>query len=719
MSTSLPVPDLDEDDDLPLAPPFYPKALVCFVISSLCLTWLISLPKSHAESHSALAPVAAKPISKEIPAAEPEKPAAPPRELSENDYELVEIELIHALVQEDTAMDLKRAANELKPYSLSTNTAVREAALHEIAAVQAAYDKAALQSIADIDTHAHAMAAREDFAGALDLLQRALKALPPDASLSGQGADKKLKELIAEFETKRAAVRDAALGGLEADLQKKDPAADARLEKALAHPDAAVRDEAKAIQRRVADVNDKALAAHRASERNAREEWLRFFKRFGGTIADGDFSGANELIETPPFEAILKGGVSDPEKVLKRCARDISAIQNVYEEALKDAKGLRKQVSFHLRRGGQAAGTLIGTNGRLLRIYPGKGAEIVIKIIVLTSEGVKAILDSGIKYKPDIALALAALEAYENPNDAESIISAAYEKAREPLPLHWAERFKIEKLLVKIQTAEEKLQALKKAVASDNGDEIKAALTDAKAVIATLNELGARGEEDRAMLNNAERTSAKKQLETVTLQNGKSPEPTYRGINTDQITDYRESLRRTDVGVGYGLKLGAAGGLQRVLIKFDGLEAAVGNGRVRKATLMLYQIDSPKFEGAAIGLFRVKRPWVPDSGSWMSYDGQKDHDWAIPGASGEADIEPKEDSKVVLDRKTNQWRAWDVTKYVQDVLGGKAQNNGMLFKIVNGEPEYHVRLYPESDLDRGKDTNLRPKLVLEIGRDAD
>jgi len=98
---------------------------------------------------------------------------------------------------------------------------------------------------------------------------------------------------------------------------------------------------------------------------------------------------------------------------------------------------------------------------------------------------------------------------------------------------------------------------------------------------------------------------------------------------------------------------------------------------------------------------------------------QKDHDWAIPGASGEADIEPKEDSKVVLDKKTNQWRSWDVTKYVQDVLAGKTQNHGLWLKIVNGEPEFHARFYPESDLDKGKDSNLRPKLSLEVGRDTD
>ena len=716
---------LPASDALPRAKPFYPKALVCLIVSTLCLAWLVSLELQSARHASILAApqndVAPDSKPAELVAVKPAetKPAAPPRDLSDADFSIVEIETIHTLVQEENTLDLKKAAGMLRAYTYSTNTAVREAAVREMSFLLAAHDKVALKSIADTIAPAQALADKKDFPGALDLLQKTLKNLPDDAAWSGQGSDKKLKDLIADYEKKRAAERDAALAGLEGALHKKDPAAPARLDQALAHADPAVRDEAKAIQQRAIEENDKALIERRALDRTARDEWVRFFKRFGGTIAEGDFTSASELIEQPPFEAILKGGVADPDKVLKRCADDIKVIQNLYEEALKDAKGVRRQVSFHLRKGGQAAGTLVGTNGHLLRINPGKGAEIGIKITDLTSEGIKAIMDSGIKNKPAMMLALATLEAYENPNDATSIIETAYEKAREPLPLHWAERFRIEKLIQKITAAEEKLALLKKAVATENADEIKAALTAAKPVVAELNELGALGDENRELLARAELTTAKKALATVLLQNGKSPEANYRGINSDQISDYRDSLRRTDVGVGYGLKLGAAGGLQRVLIKFDGLEVAVGNGRVRRATLQLYQIDSPKFDGASIGLFRVKRPWIPDSGSWMSYDGQKDHDWTIPGASGEADIEPREDAKVLLGNKANQWLSWDVTKFVQDVLGGKAQNNGLLLKVVNGEPEFHVRLYPETDLDKGKDANLRPKLILDVGRDIE
>ena len=721
---AVPPPSSTALEPTALAKPFYPKALVCLIISTLCLAWLVSL-QIQSERHASIviAPqnelhTAKVPEAVETKAA-PDPLAASTRPITESEYAIAELEIVHQLIQSDNSLDLKKAANVLRTYTYSTNAAVREVGNREMAQVTAEHDKVALKSIGEAAAPAQALADKKDFGGAIELLQTTLKSLPPDATATGQAAETKLKDMIAEFQRRRVIEHDAALAGLEDALRQKTANSAARLELALAHADSTVRDEAKAIQQRRADESDKALQSKRSLDRTAREEWVRFFKRFGATVADGDFTGASDLIEQPPFEAILKGGVSDPDKVLRECADDIKAIQNVYEEALKDVKGVRRQVSFHLRKGGQASGVLIGANGHLLRVVPAKGAEIGVKITDLTSDGIKSIMESSVKNKPKITVALAALDAYENPNDAEATIATAYEKTREPLPLHWAERFRVEKLTQKLNLAEEKLNQLKKAVNSENADDMKAALTAAKAVIAELNENGALSDDNRELLAKAENATSKKALATVLLQNGKSPDTGYRGINTDQISDYRDSMRRTDVGVGYGLRLGASGGLQRVLIKFDGLDVAVGNGRVRKATLQLYQITSPKFEGASIGLFRVKRPWLPDSGSWVSYDGQKDHDWTIPGAAGEADIEPREDAKVLLGNKANQWLSWDVTKYVQDVLAGKSQNNGLLLKVVNGEPEFHVRLYPETDLDREKDSNLRPKLILDVGRDVE
>lgn len=703
--------------------PFALKALTCFIVSLLCLAWLTSLQWQRAQQArqeltrpklAALTGAAAQPI-KLVEA--PQTPSARP--LGESDFALAEVEAIHLLLVTGNAIESKSAANALRPYTFSTNSAVRDAARREFEVVARDRDKTLLAAIAASIESAKEQAGKKNFAAAISTLQDALKNMPDDAGLSNETPEGVLRSLIEDYTHQRQQSRDAAFKGLDDGLRRKDPAARTRLEAALADSDPLVVEDAKKLQDKIIDELDSAAGKARNVERAAREQWVRFFKRFGGTVAEGDFSGASEICEQPPFEEILKGGVSDPNKVLRLCSADVQAIQMLYDEALADAKGLRRTVSFHLRKGGQASGTLMGVNGKLLRINPGKGAEMGIKITDLPSDGLKALLDSGIKKKVPIRLALAALEAYENPNEAESIISTAYQKEGQALPLHWSERFRVEKLNAKVKDAEGRLAVLKKAIDAGNGDEVKAALEQSKAIAAELREMGALGDETRKLLALAEVVAAKKQLSSVTLQNGISPDATYKGINSDQISEYRESSRRTDVGVGYGLKLGAAGGLQRALIKFEGLEAIVGNGRVRKAFLELYQIASPASDGASVGAFRVKRAWIPDSGSWMAYDNQKNHDWAIPGASGAEDIEAREDVNVTLDKKTSVWRRLDVTKYIQDVLAGKAQNNGLLLKIVNGEPDYHVRFYPETDLDRAKEKALRPKLVLELAHDAE
>jgi hypothetical protein len=202
----------------------------------------------------------------------------------------------------------------------------------------------------------------------------------------------------------------------------------------------------------------------------------------------------------------------------------------------------------------------------------------------------------------------------------------------------------------------------------------------------------------------------------VVLQNNVSPSSDYVGIITDQIGDYKDIQHQRNVGVQYGLKVGAAGGLQRVLIRFEGLEAAMQKAKIKKATLELYQIESQEsgYKGASVCIYRLKRPWVPDAGSWLCYDELKKLPWGLPGADGDADIEAKDDARVTLDSKYDQWRSFDVTEYVRDVLTGKRQNYGFLMRVINDEPSHQVRFYPEKDLDAKKDKSLRPRLILEV-----
>jgi hypothetical protein len=232
--------------------------------------------------------------------------------------------------------------------------------------------------------------------------------------------------------------------------------------------------------------------------------------------------------------------------------------------------------------------------------------------------------------------------------------------------------------------------------------------------VAALEEFEPISDARKKVIANAEKIVGKAARQRVVLQNGLTPTPDFAGIATDQISQYKDSARKTDIGVQFGLKVGSSGGVHRVLLKFEGLEAAVGKGKLKKATLELYQIESPQSANSVLALFRLKRPWVPDSGTWISYDGAKNLDWAIPGASGEADISASEDAKVLIDKLRNQWRSFDVTQYAQDVLSGKQANFGFLLKVINGEPDHQVRFVPETDTDIGKDKSLRPRLILEL-----
>jgi hypothetical protein len=306
------------------------------------------------------------------------------------------------------------------------------------------------------------------------------------------------------------------------------------------------------------------------------------------------------------------------------------------------------------------------------------------------------------------------MSAHETPADAQRILEKAYGILKQPVPAHWGERFALDAVKRASDEARGKFDALVEATKSGDEAKVKPALDAALAAAAAIEMLGPLTPAQRDTLAAAEKVLRTAKAGRIVLQNGVSPAPEYNGLTTDQISQYRESANKTDVGVQYGLKLGAAGGLQRVLLRADGLEAALGKARVKRATLELYQIESPQSAGAVLGVFRLKRAWAQNAGTWMHFDSAKAAPWALPGASADADAEPKEDTALTLDAQKNVWRSWDVTAYVQDVLTGKAQNFGLLLRVTNGEPDYHVRFYPETDLERTRDEKLRPRLVLEV-----
>ncbi|MCY3020577.1 MAG: DNRLRE domain-containing protein, partial [Planctomycetota bacterium] len=562
------------------------------------------------------------------------------------------------------------------------------------------------------------LADEQDYPAATQTLLHALQSLPPEAPWAAQGAAK-LRALVDSLANRRVDEKAKVLAEFEKGW-RQNSAANAppspRLTALLAHRDPLFRQEITALQARLEEEGRARQAQRQQQESALRTAWLDFFARFTSSVAEGDLDAAEKLCKPGAWDPVLKGGVADPQAVLNGCAADIAAIRKLQDLALNVARESKRSVSFSMRRG-RVEGTLDGVEGRTLQIALGGGARVGVKIEQMTAGGFTTILDQKVLAAANLQQAIWALSACENPADAASFLPKAYANARLPLPLHWQERLRLEKFRKLNEEAVKLLRELDAASLNGDPEKVKAALEAVRPVLTALEEFGPLDEARRGSLNQAAKLVGKAVSARVVLQTGALPTADYTGLTTDQISQYRESMQRTDVGVQYGLKVGAAGGVQRVLLKFDGLEAALGKARVKRATLDLYQIDSPQAVNAVVGLFRLKRPWVPDSGTWMSYDNAKNGNWSLPGASADADAESKEDAKVTLDNRKNVWRSWDVTAYVQDVLAGKAQNYGFLLRVVNGEPDYHVRFYPETDLEALKDKALRPRLVLEVEQD--
>ena len=644
---------------------------------------------------------------------------------------LAKIELLAALSQQEPAREapemegqtdrtvspfisIRHAVSRLKPYGLSDNETVRHAAESALAPLFLRLDAQARGAARTAAEVAENLASDERFSEAADVLRNALQALPQDTPWSHREGAPRLKAVLEKLAAQSEQACATSFAGIEEGLKRGEPLAKKRLTALLAHPEASFRKAAEGMQARLRDEKTKEVVSRLKGNAEARAAWLEFFQKFDAAIESGDFDAANDLCHPVSTSRLLSGGVLEPRKVLDGCGADIAAIQKLYEEALEKARNSKQSVELSMRRG-HVTGHLDGVAGRQIQVAVAGGGKVGVKVETLTAEGLRSILGQE-------GAALCTLNAYEKTAQAQVILFKC-SATNGDIPWHWAQRFRLEKFNSVNDDAEHKLQALNEALRAGAADAIKDALEAARPLLAEYETFEPLNDERKKIVSDAEAIAGHAARQRLVLQNGATvparasegvAEITYGGLNTDQISEYRDAARSTDVGVKRGLKLGASGGLQRVLVHFEGLEAAISNSRVRRATLEFYQVDSPQSAGAVIGLFRLKKPWVPDSGTWISYDSGKKSDWAIPGASGDGDVESKEDSKVSIDKQKNLWRAWDVTKYVQDVLDGKAQNHGLLLRVMNGEPEYHVRLYPETDMESLKDKSLRPRLILEV-----
>lgn len=645
------------------------------------------------------------------------KPAAP-SPLSNSVVRLAEIEVIAALAKEDPNFDAQNAASRLKHYLLSSDVAVKDAALTALGPVLAQLDARARNTARVAAEKAAELADAGRYVPAAKLLEDEFAALSPESPWVVERGRPQIRQLRDQIMKRRADALAEAFRGLEGRLMVQDADAQASVKQLLTHPDEEFAKTAADLQQRVTETLAAKTLEQRRTEAAGRQAWADFFSKFQAAMSSGDLDAAAKLCTPPAADSALhKGGVASLNDVLTACADDIAGIKALLEAALEKAsKSEPFAVELPLRKG-RVEGMLSGVQGRQLKVIMTGGADVGVKLDQLTAAALSSILSLKELSEKKLMPALWSLTAYENPGASAAYLKRSYDAAKLPLPAHWREYFRIEEYSRLSADVERHCALIKQALDTNNPEKVKDALTVARAQIAALAAIEPLSDERAKLLAGAEALVGKSVRAKVVLQNGNLPTPQYTGQASDQITDYRDSARRTDVGVQWGLKVGASGGLQRVLLRFEGLEAALGKARVISATLEMYQIDSPQAAGAIVGLFRIKRRWVPDGGSWICFDTAKGHEWAVPGAYGEADIEPKEDARVTFDKKKNEWRSWDVTKYVQDVLTGKAQNYGFVMRVINGEPDYHVRLYPESDIETIRDKALRPRLVIDVERE--
>ena len=435
---------------------------------------------------------------------------------------------------------------------------------------------------------------------------------------------------------------------------------------------------------------------------------MEFYDGFDRCVAKLDLDAAAELARRLDPAA---AGMTEAEA--RAFEEDARSVRSVYEElaaALRARKG--SEVTVYAANA-PITGVIASCEGDDLVLSRDR-AVFSVRLSKMKVSELRGLLGHKRRARAMYVLGAARGEIAET---EEALGAAAAEAGDAPWP-HLASRLKFRK-------EQEFLRGLPARIASiellvkDGGFEKAAA--ELAAVAASLLDVPQDALPDtmRAQIAELDKKLRKIERSKIVLQNGVSPEG-FDGIKTDQISARREDLDIADRGSAWGLKIGSFDDLKRVLIGFEGLEKIIGKDtRVRRATLDLYQTDNSAAEGAVAGLFRLKRRWAPDSGTWLYCDRSEKIRWQIPGASGATDASREPESVVTFDDKRDVWRSWDVTSYVRDVIEGRAPNNGLLLRIVADEPKYHIRFYPEKDLLTRPDPKLRPRLLLEVEKIAD
>ena len=190
------------------------------------------------------------------------------------------------------------------------------------------------------------------------------------------------------------------------------------------------------------------------------------------------------------------------------------------------------------------------------------------------------------------------------------------------LPAHWAERLKLENFKKADEELKQKLADLTTAMGGENDDAIKAALEAARTAAAAYDKFEPLGEHQQKAIDAAVKRVGNAVRSKIVLQNNVSPSAEYVGILTDQIGDYKDIQHQRNVGVQYGLKVGAAAAMQRILSASKDSKPRCKKPRSRRPRWSSTRSNrrSPVTRARSVCIYRLKRPWVPDAGSWLCYD---------------------------------------------------------------------------------------------------
>ncbi len=192
--------------------------------------------------------------------------------------------------------------------------------------------------------------------------------------------------------------------------------------------------------------------------------------------------------------------------------------------------------------------------------------------------------------------------------------------------------------------------------------------------------------------------------DTITFQNGVSPDSNYSGCQDNWIFEWQPT---NNYGTNtYGNGMGFYSDTKRSLIKFD-VSDVPSEAIVTSAVLRLYM--SKVSADRTVQAYQVLQPWTQMGSTWEIYD--TGSDWNSDGCDGVGTDHASAlaGSLAVTTADEDDWIEISLdASLVQGWVDGTITNNGVLLKVDN-ETSGEMRFQPENY----STSTLRPQLVIE------